>query len=358
MAKFHSLTVKDIRRETAECVSIAFEVPPALQEDYRFTPGQNLTLRTVIDAEDIRRSYSICTSPSDNELRIAIKKIPHGKFSAFSDQIKKGMKLDVMTPTGSFHARHSSTDKPKHYVAFAAGSGITPVFSILKAVLESEPNSRFTLFYGNKSTASIIFKENIEALKNQYLSRLSVYHILSRERSDAFIFNGRINAEKCAVFFEKLIDLEDVDDFLLCGPEGMIMDVKAFLSKKGVSPKKIHFELFTTPATKIAPTVTNGHPKSATAGGQSQVTVKLDGITFDFTMPQEGESILDAALHQGADLPFACKGGVCTTCKARLLEGKVAMDVNYGLEADEVHEGFILTCQSHPVTEKVFVDFD
>lgn len=358
MAKFHQLKVADVRRETADCISLAFEVPASLQAEYTFKPGQNLTLRTIVDGEDLRRSYSICSAPGEGELRVAIKKIPHGKFSSFANEkIKKGSRLDVMTPTGSFVLKPDARLK-RHYVAFAAGSGITPVFSMLKSVLEAEPLSRFTLFYGNKSTTSIIFREAIEGLKNRFLDRFSTYHILSKEKSDALLFNGRINSEKCKVFFEKLLDIHAIDQFLLCGPESMIHEVREYLLGQGVDLKKIHFELFTTPATRIADTLPNGNSQKETDHSVSRVHIKSDGLTFDFEMPRVNESILDAALRHGADLPFACKGGVCTTCKAKLLEGEVRMDVHYGLEEEEIAQGFVLTCQSHPVTEEVTVDYD
>lgn len=351
---FHKLTVKSIRKETDECVSVAFDIPSELKSEFLFKQGQNLTIKLIIDGEEIRRSYSICSSPFDNELRIAIKKVYDGAFSSFANKtLREGNVLDVLPPTGAFFTEVNTNNK-KTYVFFAAGSGITPVISIVKTILLSEPGSNVTLVYGNKNVSSIIFKENIEALKDKYLQRFRTYYILSRERTDADINYGRINAEKCSRF-SRLIDFNLVDEFFICGPEEMIFSVKGFLEKKGIDKIKIHFELFTTPARKNK----NSYPNTeAKEDNGSHVTIKSDGRSFDFTLDYNSNNILDAALAQGADLPFACKGGVCTTCRAKLIEGKVEMEVNYGLEPDEVKAGFILTCQSHPRSEKVVVDFD
>ncbi len=359
MAKFHTLAIADIRRETTDCVSIAFDIPADLRSDYAFKPGQNLTLRTTINGEELRRSYSICSIPGESQVRVAIKKVPHGKFSHFANEhLKKGALLDVMTPTGSFVVK-SDPGHRKHYVAFAAGSGITPVFSMLHTILLTEPLSRFTLFYGNRTTASIIFREAIEALKNRFMDRFNIYHILSREKSDAQLFNGRIDTEKCLSFTEKLIDAIEVDEYLLCGPEAMITAVKACLLQKGVPEKHIHFELFQTPTAGMATPLPVGNGSSGKPGDDhSTLHLKVDGMSVDFDMPRSGQSILDAALQHGVDLPFACKGGICTTCKARLIEGQVRMDVHYGLEQEEIDQGYVLTCQSHPLTELVSVDFD
>ncbi|MCP4443581.1 MAG: phenylacetate-CoA oxygenase/reductase subunit PaaK [Aureispira sp.] len=356
--KFHKLTVKDVRKETDDCTSVAFEVPTEHQDDYQFIQGQYLTLRTDINGEDIRRSYSICSSPLDSELRVAIKKIDGGKFSTFAnDSLKRGDELEVMTPTGNFYTELNADNK-KQYIAFAAGSGITPIMSIMKTVLQTEPNSEFTLLYGNKNTASIIFKEEIEALKNKYLDRFSVHYFLSRERLETPLLNGRITGEKCETLFDKLIDVKKADEFFLCGPEKMIFEVRDALSAVGVEEDHVHFELFTSPDGKLGGDSKSVEVNEDLKGKSSAVTVKLDGITFDMDVPFEGETVLDAALKEGADLPFACKGGVCCTCKAKLLEGEVTMAKNYALEQDELDKGFILTCQAYPTTEKVVVDFD
>ena len=351
---FHKLTVKNIRKETSDCVSIAFDIPAELQKHFVFKQGQNITVKSIMNGEEIRRSYSICSSPLDNELRVAVKKVYDGAFSSFANQnLKKGDVLDVLPPTGTFFTEVHIANK-KDYVFFAAGSGITPVISIIKTILFIEPESTVTLVYGNKNVSSIIFKEDLEALKNKHLQRFRIYYILSRERTEADINYGRIDAEKCKRF-SKLIDFTSIDEFFICGPEKMIFAVKDFLEMNGVNKSKIHFELFTTPIrkhAKIYSTITTPDDEG------SEITVKLDGRSFNFKLDYNSNNILDAALAQGADLPFACKGGVCTTCKAKLIEGEVEMEVNYGLEPDEVKAGFILTCQSHPRSKKVVIDFD
>ncbi|WEK37145.1 MAG: phenylacetate-CoA oxygenase/reductase subunit PaaK [Candidatus Pseudobacter hemicellulosilyticus] len=354
---FHPLTIADIRKETAECISLVFHVPEALKETYRFKQGQNLTLKMLINGEELRRSYSICSSPSDNELRIAIKKMDNGRFSSWANSaLHKGDTLEVLPPSGKFFTDLDPAHQ-KQYLAFAAGSGITPILSIIKTTLATEPGSSFTLIYGNRNRGSIIFKEQLEAIKNRYMDRFVVHHILSREKTDAPVNHGRISLEKCQELNQKLIDIRQMDEIFLCGPEEMIFSVRDWLELEGISKKKVHFELFTTPGQKNAGQQANTDSTIA-SGPSSEITVKLDGISFDFKLPFNGDSILDAALKQGADLPFACKGGVCATCRARLLEGKVDMDINYALETDEIEQGFILTCQSHPRTEKVIVDFD
>lgn len=353
---FHTLKVKEVKTETPECVSILFDVPESLQKEFLFEPGQNITLKKEIDGEELRRSYSICSAPFENELRVAVKKVDGGKFSTFAnDVLKAGDELEVLPPTGKFNTKLQGTNH-KQYVAFAAGSGITPVISIIKTTLQTEPFSGFTLIFGNRGRHSIIFFEELEALKNKYLNRFNFINILSREKTDAPVNSGRINTEKLQEL-DKLVDYKSTDEFFICGPEEMIFCVKGFLEQAGIEQKKIHFELFTTPGQKGASVVTR-ELTSGNNGPSSKITVKLDGRSFDFALGFNGENILDAALKQGADLPFACKGGVCCTCKAKLLEGEVEMDVNWGLEHEEVEQGYILTCQSHPVTEKVVVDFD
>ncbi len=353
---FHTLAVKEVRRETSDCVSIAFAVPAELKETFQFKQGQYLTLRTQINGEEVRRSYSICSSPLDNELRVAIKKTEQGLFSTYAnEQLKKGDVLDVMQPIGKFYVELDPSQR-RQYIGFAAGSGITPLLSIIKTTLLTEPLSSFTLVYGNRNRHSIIFKEELEALKNLYMDRFRIIYILSREKTDAAINFGRIDADKCCALCEKTLDMHNTDAFFLCGPENMIFSVKEQLEKVGVDKKKIHFELFTSPGGKK---MADDRPEmTENSEVKSRITVKLDGISFDFDLGFEGDAILDAALKHGADLPYACKGGVCCTCRAKLIEGEVDMDVNYGLEQEEIEQGFILTCQSHPRTEKVVVDFD
>lgn len=356
---FVSLTIEDVRRETADCVSIAFTIPAEWQQAFSFHQGQNITIRTTIGGTEARRSYSICSSPLDKELRIAVKKVPGGLFSTFANEkLQPGQTLDVLPPSGKFYTE-LKPDNRKRYLAFVAGSGITPVLSLIKTTLAIEPESQFTLVYGNRHRPSIIFREELEALKNRYLNRLSLHHILSREELEIPLLQGRIDAQKGEDLCRRLIDLDTMDEIFLCGPGEMIFSLKDWLEKKGVERKKIHFELFHPVDSAAAVTTLQKKSTAATTNeNTSQVTVRLDGINHVFELPYEGDSILNAALCQGADLPFACKGGVCCTCRAKLVEGQVEMDLNYALEADELAAGFVLTCQSHPRSKKVIIDFD
>lgn len=352
---FHKLRVKEVRRETNDCISISFDIPTELEDLFAFQHGQNITLRKEFDGVEARRSYSICASPLEKELRVAVKKVDGGLFSSFANTtIQPGDIIEVLPPTGKFNTSLHPGNK-KNYLAFAAGSGITPVISIIKTTLQTETESTFTLVYGNRSRNSIIFFEELEGIKNQYLQRFNFINVLSRERTEAPINSGRIDREKLEQL-SKLIAYQSMDDIFLCGPEEMIFTAKEFLESVGIEKKKIHFELFTTPGQKES-TVKSKQPLTA-AGPQSTISVKLDGRTFEFTLGFNSEPILDAALKEGADLPYACKGGVCCTCKAKLLEGEVEMDVHWGLEEEEIKEGYILTCQSHPVSDKVVIDFD
>lgn len=354
---FHPLKIKEVRRETPECVSVLFEVPPQLKEFFLFKQGQSLTMRMYLNGEEIRRTYSICSSPIDEEWRVAIKKQEGGLFSSQAiEKLKAGDTLEVMEPVGKFYTELSPAHK-KNYLAFAAGSGITPVLSIIKTTLRTETQSNFTLVYGNRTRSSIIFFEELEGLKNKFLERFNLINILSRERTEVPISFGRIDTEKL-LELAKLIDYSSIDDFFICGPEEMIFCVKDFLEQKGIDSKKIHFELFSTTGEKKKSGVRSQESR-VSSGSKSKITVKLDGRSFDFDLALNSETvILDAALQQGADLPYACKGGMCCTCKAKLLEGEVEMDVHWGLEEEEIEKGYILTCQSHPKTEKVVVDFD
>lgn len=354
---FHSLSICDIRRETSDCVSIAFEVPAHLKEVFRFREGQNITLRAVLEGEELRRSYSVCSSPQEDELRVAVKAVPGGRFSEYANkQLQKGDQLDVLPPTGKFYTSLDPSHRKK-YLAVAAGSGITPILSIIKTVLATEPSSEFTLVYGNRNRGSIIFKESLEALKNKYMERFRLVHVLSRERTDAPINYGRIDAAKCGELGDKLINWREADDYFLCGPEAMIFSVRDFLLAQGVDGSKIHFELFTSPG-QVAGAAAGKSGPAEDSGPVSKITIKQDGVSFDFDLAYNSNSILDGALQQGADLPYACKGGVCCTCRAKLVSGEVVMEVNYALEPEEVAAGYILTCQSHPRSEKVVVDYD
>lgn len=356
MTQFHTLTIKEIRRETPDCISIAFAVPPNLAALYRFEQGQNITLRVPFGGEEIRRSYSICASPLDNELRVAVKKVPEGKFSFHAVQhLKPGDAVDVLPPSGKFNVPLDSR-LARNYLALAAGSGITPVISIIRTTLMTEPGSQFTLVYGNRDRTSIIFRDKLDALKNCYMDRLTIHHVLSREKTDMAVYQGRIDAAKCEELSAGLIDFTGMDHIFLCGPEPMIFSVRDWLLGRGVPPSKVHFELFHVPGQQSA--AGKHHEVKGRASGSSRVSLRIDGSFVEFPLDFDGPSVLDAALRHGADLPFACKGGVCATCKARLLEGRVHMEHNYALEADELEAGFILTCQSHPTSERVVIDFD
>lgn len=351
---FHSLKIKKIRKETDDCVSVSFEVPPDIQEDFNFREGQNVTLRKKLGGEELRRSYSICSAPYERELKIAIKKVEGGMFSSFAnDTLKPGDFLEVMPPTGKFNARVNK--KPAgNFLAIAAGSGITPILSIIKHTLFSDPLSRFTLIYANRNRASIIFFDELEGLKNSFIDRFNFINILSREKTESTINYGRIDENKLEAL-RKILKFTQFDDIFLCGPEELVVTAESFLLKEGLVRDAIHFELFTTPGQ----TTRNMHNTAQLdEGPRSNISIKVDGRSFAFALAFNGMSILDAALNQGADLPFACKGGVCCTCRAKLVEGEVRMDVNYALEPEEVKAGFILTCQSHPVTSKIAIDFD
>lgn len=291
-------------------------------------------------------------------MRVAIKRVAHGKFSNWANtELKKGDVLELLPPTGKFNTALDPAAK-RNYLAFAAGSGITPVMSILKTTLQREPQSQFTLVYGNRNRKSIIFRDELEDLKNKYMQRLNIIHILSREEPDSQINYGRIDEAKCGDLAGKLLNLSSIDEVFLCGPEEMILNVKRFLAGNGFPEKHIHFELFTPPTLKEQVAGVDRKVSKGAEHGDSVIKVRIDGMVTQFSLPVEGDTILNAALRAGADLPYACKGGVCATCKAKLLEGEVDMDVNYALEEEEVKSGFILTCQSHPKSSTVFVDFD
>lgn len=355
--KFHPLIVSDIRRETADCVSVAFQIPTELKEAYLFTPGQYLTLRATINGEDIRRSYSISSGINDGECRVAIKKVEDGVFSTWANEsLNKGDEMQVMMPMGNF-TTPIAPDQKKHYLLFAAGSGITPVISIAKSVLETEKESEVSLIYGNRWFSSIIFRDQLEDMKDKYLGRFRVFHVLSAEPNDIELFHGRIDSTKIAGFCKGFINPETVNEVFVCGPEPMIRSVRETMTSLGVKEENIHFELFASPGQSAPKTTTKTEEKKAT-GKVSQVSVIYDGQQVDFAMPIDGTPILDAAQRHGLDIPFSCKGGMCCTCRAHVSEGKTEMKVNYALEPGEVEAGFVLTCQAHPISERVIVDFD
>lgn len=353
MAKFHTLKVMACERPTDDSVAITFEIPEELNETFSFTQGQHVTLKSEINGADIRRSYSICSCPIDEKLTVAIKKLDGGVFSTFAnDSLKVGDSLEVMPPHGSFFVPLDPSNANK-YVAFASGSGITPIISIIETTLRTEPESEFTLFYGNGKSGSIIFHEELEALKNRFMGRFSLYHILSKERQESDLFNGRIEKEKIQSFGRLFFDPEAVDHYFTCGPEEMMLTVKDQLLEMGVSEDRIHLELFTSPVSKLGKRETASKHAKATA----EITVVLDGNSLSFPYDSD-KSILDVAFDNGADLPYACKGGVCSTCVCKVEEGEVTMDVNYALEVDELERGLVLSCQAFPKSEKVTLNFD
>lgn len=355
MSKFHPLTVSNVKNETRDTIVVTFAVPPDLREEFRYAPGQHLTLRTNINNEDVRRSYSICSAVQDNSLRVAIKRAPGGMFSIWAnDTLKPGTVLDVMPPMGHFNTPLSAENK-KHYLAFAAGSGITPMLSIIKTTLLTEPQSTFTLFYGNRASSSVIFKEELAELKDLYLGRFKLVYVMSREQQDIELFNGRITKEKCEQFFKHWVSLEDTDMAFICGPEQMMHEVSDALQANGLPKEKIKIELFAASVPKRQH-VPNARP---VAGKHDcDVTVIIDGNHINFAMEKDKESVLDAALKHGIDMRYSCKAGVCSTCRCKVLDGKVDMDANYALEDYEVARGFALSCQSFPVTDKLVMDFD
>jgi len=352
--RFHRLAVNDLRRESADAVSMTFAIPKELASDYHFTPGQYLTLRTMMDGEEVRRSYSICSGPDDRELRIAVKKVDGGAFSGWAaDELKSGDELDVMTPTGRFGVAPAPLEA-RTYVGFAAGSGITPILSIVKGVLAREPKSRFFLFYGNRTTVGMLFREALEDLKDRFIDRLSIFHVISGEEQDIPILHGRLDGEKVRVLLRSLVPAATVDHVFICGPTGMSEDIEATCREIGIVAERIHVERFVSGL--------GGKPRAkavipASAPPKAFASLIIDGKRREVPVA-DGEAILDAALRAGVDLPFACKGGMCSTCRAKLVEGNAEMDVNYSLEPWELKAGFILTCQAKPVSDKIVVDYD
>ena len=355
MPKFHSLRVKDLYKDTEQCSVIEFAIPEDLKNTFKYKAGQYLTLRETVNGEDIRRSYSLCSSPIDDEWKVAVKQITDGKFSTYVNQfLKKDDILQVMKPMGRFGTAISEI--PKNYIVFTAGSGITPILSMIKTHLAKEPNSTFKLFYLNRTVKTIIFKEEIEQLRNQYFGRLEVFYFLTKELRDSELFNGRFTKEKLTVIFNKLVDVAKLDECFLCGPEEMIFLVKDELMEAGMPEEHIHFELFVTGlSTGVKTEIKKVEIQKKE---EVEVTIIDGGKEFHFGMNSNDDNVLDAALVAGADLPFACKGGVCSTCKCRVIEGSVKMKVNYALDEKEVSEQFVLSCQAVPTSKKVILNFD
>ena len=349
---FYPLIVKEVRRETKDAVSVAFELSKEQQSVFKYTPGQYLTLRATINGEEVRRSYSICAAPHEGELRVAIKEIEGGKFSTYANRsLNAGDTLESMAPMGNFAWKHEGS--AAHVVGWAAGSGITPIAAIAKSVLNSDNESTFNLFYGNKNSNSIIFKDELEDLKNTYVDRFEVHHVLSREDQGSDYTSGRLDADKVSAYNGKFFDAATTTGHFLCGPLGMIEGVSGVLESLGTAKAKIHFELFNT-----AGATEEAKAKSSTkASANAKVTVVLDGEETHFEMGPK-DYVLDAALDAGADVPYACKGAVCCTCRAKVLKGTAEMVMNYALVDDEVKDGYVLTCQTHATSDELVVSFD
>jgi ring-1,2-phenylacetyl-CoA epoxidase subunit PaaE len=355
MSKFYPLNVAAVKHETRDAIAVTFDVPRDLEETFAFRQGQHLTLRAMIKGEDVRRSYSICSAVQDGTLRVAIKRTTGGLFSTWAiDALKPGATLEVMPPMGHFNVPLDPASE-RHYLAFAAGSGITPILSILKTTLLAEPKSRFTLFYGNRASSSVIFRDELTDLKDVFMERLNLVYVMSREQQDIELFNGRITRDKCQQFLQHWVRAEDFDLAFICGPEDMMHGVSAALQEAGMPKERIRIELFAASIPKH-----EHKPRPVHVGERhlTEVTVIMDGSHTSFTMDKDKESVLDAGLRAGIDMRYSCKGGVCSTCRCKVLEGQVEMDVNYALEDYEVARGFVLSCQSFPVTDKVVVDFD
>jgi ring-1,2-phenylacetyl-CoA epoxidase subunit PaaE len=356
---FYPVTVSDVIRETPDCVSISFDIPEAFKEKFAYTAGQYVTLRAVIGDRELRRSYSLCSAPHSSQWRVAIKRVEDGQFSQWANAIlRDGDDLEIMPPDGRFKFVPRA-DAKRNVLLLAAGSGITPILSILTTLLEREPKSRVTLVYGNRRVRDIIFKEAIEDLRDRFLSRFQLIHCLSGEVQEAPLANGRLDAEKVAGILETIVPAETLDEVYVCGPNEMIDACVTATREAGVPDSKIHKELFGAPVAKrvrsdaIAETNIRAEEFDSAA-----VTVVADGIERVLQVPYRGDSVLEIALAAGIDAPFACKAGVCSTCRARVLSGELKMDANFTLEQHEVDRGFVLTCQSHPVTDQARITFD
>lgn len=352
---FHALAISDVARETRDCVSVTFAVPPALAAAYAFGAGQYVTLRRIVDGVELRRNYSICAAPDEGVLRVGIKRVPGGAVSSWANEtLKPGDVVDVGTPEGRFTPVLDAA-AARSYLLIAAGSGITPVISIAKTILREEPNSRVALVYANKTVDSIVFREEVEDLKNRHMTRFSVAHVLSREKQDTDLLDGRLDRAKLEGFARTLFEAAALHGVYLCGPLEMVEMAKAALAGLGVAREAIHTELFVVPG---APKTARAKTAETKRAGASRVTVIRDGIRQVFDVPFDGPSIVDAGLARGLEIPHSCKGGVCSTCRCLKRAGEVTMDVNYALEPWELEKGFVLACQSHPASDEVVLDFD
>ncbi|XHS76411.1 1,2-phenylacetyl-CoA epoxidase subunit PaaE [Burkholderiaceae bacterium UC74_6] len=351
---FHPLRVNEVHLDAEDALVIGFEVPVELRETFRFTAGQYLTLRADVNGQDLRRSYSICAGEGDGVLRVGVRRVEGGAFSSFvHGGLKPGDVIEVFPPQGRFSLPQAKG--PRHVLGIAGGSGITPILSIMKTLLEREPQSRFTLLYANRRQASAMFKEEIEDLKNQHMGRLSLFHVFSREMVDAPLFAGRLDAGKLAQIFATAVQLKNVDEAFVCGPFEMNEHAEAVLSALGMKASQIHIERFGTPEMQQG----RAAPHEVKDGdAQAIVTLIRDGLARDFEFSREDPSLLDAAARAGIEVPYSCKSGVCSTCRCKLVEGQVRMDKNFALDKAEVAAGFILSCQAHALTPKIVISFD
>ena len=353
---FHPLRVRSVQPDTDEAVIVSFDVPDEVADEFRFTQGQHLTVRQELSGVEHRRSYSICAGAADGELRVGVRKVPGGVFSTWiNEHLKPGDTLHVMTPEGRFFVPLAPAEA-RHYLGIAGGSGITPILSIMKTVLAAEPRSRFTLIYANRRQRSTMFMEEIEDLKNRYLTRLVLHLVFSQEQMDAPLNSGRLDRAKLAEFVGPLIDPASIDHAFVCGPHGFNDEAEAALRDAGLPSEHIHIERFGIPLP-----AGSAPPKQEVREGdaaQARITIVRDGLSRDIDYRSEHGNILDAAADAGLEVPFSCKSGVCCTCRAKLLDGEVRMERNFALEKHEVAAGFVLTCQSHPLTERVTLSFD
>ena len=353
-AVFHTLRVNEIERLTDDAVAIGFEVPPELADEYAYQPGQHVTVRTSATGDNLRRNYSICEPAGSGRLRIGVKRLPGGKFSEYAmERLAIGDEIEVMTPTGRFFTP-LDPGQARHYALIAAGSGITPLLSIAATALAVEPDSRVTLVYANRTTKSVMFLEELEDLKDRYRGRFHLMHVLSREAMDVELFSGRLDGHRLERILDALLPPEDVDEWFLCGPYAMVTELTKVLDKRGADKAHVHTELFHVDTAPRRPAV----PAPADDPDAAEVVFSLDGRRSTVRVARGGQPIVEAATTVRPDVPYACKGGVCGTCRAKLLEGTVAMDTNYALEPDEIERGYVLTCQSHPTSDRVVLDYD
>ncbi|MET1153757.1 1,2-phenylacetyl-CoA epoxidase subunit PaaE [Arthrobacter sp.] len=367
---FHPLSVAEVRRLTDEAVEVTFAVPEELQGQFDYVPGQYVALRTTLEDQEIRRSYSICAEPKPGEIRVAIKRDIGGLFSNWAnDNLAAGDVLEVMSPAGAFISKHQmteinhpeqiNTDVEATFVAFAAGSGITPVISIARTVLAANANVRFDLVYANKAAMDVMFVEELADLKDKYPTRFALHHVLSREQRISPLLSGRIDAEKLTSLFDNVLRTDDVDEWFLCGPYELVQLCRDTLAERGVPANKIRYELFST-GEPAKPQGNIGRPVRVDPSADNyDITFTLDGLTGKVASPKHArESVLNAALRVRPDVPFACAGGVCGTCRAKVVSGTFTMEENYALEPDEIERGYVLTCQTHPTSEEITVDYD